>query len=200
MCTSGASLSLPSFTNASLSPSRLPSLVGIAISPPATRSQMSCCWATAARVKRRYVAGSTEATVIARFSTSAVPIPSRSTAATPSRALIASTTSSESASWLKMSMSAGNVESVSFGGGSTACSVSTAGTVPPLDGVPSGAVLVVALPVTPVPASPSGAAPESAQAASTARQTPATTTRRAVCRGPRRAPMPMLLPLSEPSS
>ena len=38
-------------------------------------------------------------------------------------------------------MSAGNVESVSFGGGSTACSVSTAGTVAPLDGVPSGAVL-----------------------------------------------------------
>ena len=100
MCTCGASLSLPSLMNALSSPSFLPSLVGMAISPPATRSQMSCCCATAASVNRRYDAGSTAATVIARFSTTAVPIPIRSTATTPSMALIRSTTSSDSVSWL----------------------------------------------------------------------------------------------------
>ena len=79
----------------------------MASSPPATRSQTTCLSALACGVKRRYVAGSTAATVSAWFSITAWPMENRAVVCTPfSFSICATMSSSSGRSGLKTSMSA----------------------------------------------------------------------------------------------
>ena len=108
-CTDGASSAAPSRSESSTSGTRSCSRFFSASSPPATRSQAS--WKSApeavAGVKERYVAGSTAATRIARFSITDSEMEMTATSVTPSTADTAETVSSEAVSGRTTRKSAG---------------------------------------------------------------------------------------------
>ncbi len=128
MCTSGAVTSLPSRSQPSRSVTRRSWRLSAGVtasSPPATRSHTAWSWALPWGVKRRYVAGSTAATVITRFWMATLASPSTSVSTTPGVAEMASCCSGVNGSAREIIRSAPASPSASGPGGSTACAGST---------------------------------------------------------------------------
>ena len=141
----GASSAEPRAISPFLSWNRRPSLGVIDSSPPATRSQIGWNCAVSVGVNRRKLAGSTAATLSARFSITTLPRPKVSTAATFWTFLIRLISDSLSGFWLKIRTSGCSTALFIGPGGSTARS-GTAGwvacgvSVPPGSGLPAVAV------------------------------------------------------------
>ncbi len=121
----GASSAEPRAISPFSSWNRRPSEGVIDSSPPATRSQTSWSCAMSVGVNRRKLAGSTAATLSARFSITTLPRPNVSTAATFLTFLMRLIKDSLSGSWLKIRTSGCSTALFIGPGGSTARSVST---------------------------------------------------------------------------